>query len=220
MSSQTLYRLSGLSLTLGGLIILIGQFFQPQGEGLASLQDPRTIPIALIGFVVVILTLLGLPGLYARQAERAGMLGLVGMLLLFFSLPLLDGTHSVLNFAVRPELAASPATARVLGAVDKAVQSGPLGVLISICGLMSVFGFILLGLATLRAKVLPLWTGVALIVAGPIPLISLFLPLPTFLETLGFSVGYLALACPSLFLLTSKGLSIRKTEPASAPQVL
>ena len=60
MSSETLFRLSGLSLLLGGLLSMIYLFMHPEGEGLAYYGDPMTALSHLIGFVSVLLVLLGL----------------------------------------------------------------------------------------------------------------------------------------------------------------
>jgi len=213
MSATTLYRLSGLSLVLCGLLAIVGPFLQ-------GATDPPPALVSFISFVAVLLTMLGLPGLFARQAERAGILGLISMVLIFFGLAVLDGTHNILDFAVRAALVAHPATAGLLVTVDKVVQGGLLGTLIPIWGPVSVLSFILLGIVTLRAKLFPRWVGIVLIIAGPVPLIALFFPLPPLLGNLAFSAGYLALACAGFVLLTSKNVSIRQAEPVSMSQTL
>src|SRR5450631_911319 len=95
MSSRTLYRLSGGTLIIGSLLILIssvvGAILFP---GHSSTQSQvLSLPWPLITLVTLIGSLLfvsGLPGLYLRQASRAGVLGFVGFILLFFAI-LLEG---------------------------------------------------------------------------------------------------------------------------------
>ena len=114
MSSAILFRLSDLSLLLGTLLAIIDLFIHPESGGLAYYADPATALSHLVGFVSVLLTLLGLPGLYAYQAKQAGILGLVSTVLVFFSVAMLDGTHTVIDSAITPALATIPEAAPLL----------------------------------------------------------------------------------------------------------
>lgn len=219
MSSTTLFRLSGLSLVLGGLFSILYLFIHPGGSGLAYYEDPMTAPAHLVGFVAVLLVLLGLPGLYARQAERAGILGLAGTVLIFFGLAVLDGTHNVVDSIVTPALATIPEAEPLLaagGPLEEAVQGGMQGTLVGVGGPMLLLGLILLGIAILRAKVLPRGAGALLIVSAPVTPLGFMVPS---LEDLTLTVPYLVLGCLGFLLIAGDGsLTHQASEPAPRVQ--
>ncbi|MBV9232298.1 MAG: hypothetical protein JOZ18_23525 [Chloroflexi bacterium] len=204
MSPKTLYQLSGLSLVLGALLLIIGLILNPVDTGVTTVKDPLIMTSSLLNFFGVLFTLLGLPGLFLRQSERAGLLGLLGMLLSFFATGVLDGTHTVISFAVLPVLATSPATAAQLGTLDTAIQQGLLGTLVAIGGPMILLGLLLLGIATLRARVFPRWVGIVLIVVVPIIPLSFVVPI---LSNAGLELPYFAFAAAGFVLLTARGFS-------------
>ncbi len=103
MSNSTLFRLSGISLLLGGLLGAVAVALHP-----SNMIDPANMPVHLALYTAVMLTALGLPALYARQAERAGVLGLIGTVVFFFGLVFADPIHSVLEFTVAPMNAIVP----------------------------------------------------------------------------------------------------------------
>ena len=85
MSSATLMRWSGLSVSLGGLAYALFVLVHPFGE----ITDPHVVhsgrwlvahSLHLLGAVFV---LLGLPGLYVYGRHRTGRLGLAGYLVAF-----------------------------------------------------------------------------------------------------------------------------------------
>ena len=203
MSPKTLYQLSGFSLVLSGLLPLIALILNPVDTGVTMVNDPLIMASNLLGFFAVLFTLLGLPGVFLRQAERAGLLGLLGMLFTFFGVAILDGTHSVISFAVLPVLATSPATATQLVSLDTAIQQGLLGTLVTIGAPMVLLGFLLLGIATLRAGIFPRWVGIVLIVLVPLAPLPFVVPI---LSNAGFEFSYFALAAVGVVLLTGKGL--------------
>lgn len=99
--------------------------------------------------------LLGFPGLYLAQAARAGRIGLVGfgasalMALLSFQLVMFE--------AVGASTLASDPAARHLVAPDGALLNGELGMIgrFVILGMLTLAGPVVLGVASLRAGVLP-----------------------------------------------------------------
>ena len=213
MSSTILFRLSGLSLLLGGLLAVVSLIHPNASSGLEYLSDPRTVPAHLLGLTAVLLIMLGLPGLYAGQAERAGVLGLVGTVAVFFCVALLDGTHNVIDSMVRPALATLPEAAPLLtegGPLDSAMEAGPLGTIVAVAGPVFLLGMIVLGIATIRARVLPRWVGTLPIVA------ALFVPLgfvvPS-LEGIAFAMPYVALGGLGLALMVQRPAAI--TGPAA-----
>jgi hypothetical protein len=122
--------------------------------------------------IAYLLSLVGLVGLYARQAEKAGILGLIAFLLTFlciaprfawnwieaFIWPIL--AQAAPRLLDHPELA--PPALNVFGTVD-----------FSSVLLLSV-GVLLFGIASLRARVLPRWAAVLVIVGAVLDLVSIF----------------------------------------------
>jgi hypothetical protein len=163
-SSEQLFGLSGLALLVALPLQVIGILVHPPSEQLRHVLQPIYGPAHVVVFVSWVLALLGLPGLYARQAGRAGVLGLVG-----FTLTMVAGCyHSYLalyeGFAV-PVMARQPATQALLGPGGPLAHgAGALGALAS----LSLLGFPLLGVATVRARVFPRGVGWLQILCVPV----------------------------------------------------
>ena len=138
MGSSGLVRWGALCLTLGGAVWLV--------LGLLRVFDSlRVIPgredVVLLALALV-LTAAGLVGLHALQKESYGLLGRVGFYIAVASL-LARAFRDVLF------LAGSSALEWIVSP--------------SVWGL--VVGLVLMGIATLRARVLPRWYGLALMVS-------------------------------------------------------
>lgn len=163
-SSEQLFGLSGLALLVALPLQVIGILVHPPSEQLRHVLQPIYGPAHVVVFVSWVLAMLGLPGLYARQAGRAGVLGLVG-----FVLTMVAGCyHSYLalyeGFAV-PVMARQPATQALLGPGGPLAHgAGALGALAS----LSLLGFPLLGIATVRARVFPRGVGWLQILCVPV----------------------------------------------------
>ena len=191
MSSRTLYRLSGGTLIVGSLLLLLnailGAVLYP-GHSNTPQQD-MTLPWFLLTLALLIgslLSVIGLSGMYLRQATRAGVLGLVGFILLFFGF-LLGGTaFSSVQITVLPWLAQ----------VAPKLLEGNLPVsvflLLIVSDLLQVIGFILLGIATMRSRVFPRWAGILLLASGIISLLTfpnIPSPLGDIIEVASFLAG-------------------------------
>jgi len=166
MSSATLYRLSGISLCVGSLLVIIGII-----PGLFSGND-QTSAIAVSGSLVrligAMLVALGLPGVYARQAKRSGILGLIGYICTFFWILMAMAFEPIIAF-VLPFLAVK-APAVVHGSLPPG-----LFLFLIVDGLMLLVGGILLGIATLRAGISPRLVGLVLIVGALFNFVTNFL---------------------------------------------
>lgn len=184
MSAQTLYRLSGWSLLLGGAVTIIlnivnNYAFPSNNSGF----DPSVVTAApfqivnLLLFVGGILTLLGAPGIYLRQARKAGVLGLIGFILLFITGILLGLVFEIIDVLVIPWIASV--------APKLAEGSGPpsLFVFFLVAGLLATVAALLFGIATLRAAILPRGAAIVLLVAAIINLLN-FAPFPPVLSNL------------------------------------
>ncbi|GHO82076.1 hypothetical protein [Dictyobacter formicarum] len=73
MSSTTLYRLSGLSLLIGSVLVILGIV---PGFFIGDQNPASTISVvtAIIRLVGAMLAALGLPGVYAASHKKAGVL--------------------------------------------------------------------------------------------------------------------------------------------------
>ena len=188
MSSSTLFRLSGGILIVGSLFAIAGFLLHPGGNNPANYLSPIWFSANLLIMVGALLVSLGLPGMYARQAERAGKLGLIGFMF--------------------PALATNVITRSLLTGPPPATY----GRLILVALLLELIGPLLLGIATLRAKIFPSWTGWLLIATPVIVLVGFFVSLPGPLAQLDAVVLYVALAGMGISLLA--GREITKAQAA------
>jgi hypothetical protein len=171
MSSVTLYRASGLALLLGPVLFIIG--------GILAIVFTPVTPLGLVmigvGTSGLVLLLLGLPSIVARQASRAGWLGFVGFLLTFSGAFLFASSFVVVYLVINPWLNVHAPNVRdqLLFTANSAVN-----VYGSVATGLFVVGLVLLGSATMRARVFPQWAGllfiVGVVVSGVSFLISIF----------------------------------------------
>src|SRR5215210_1283984 len=143
MGSSGLVRWGAISLMLGGVVWLILGLSNVFGylQAIPGREDVVLLILALL------LTAAGLVGLHALQS-RHGLLGQAGLYIAVASL-----LARALGAGVF--LAGSSALAWI------SYPWGTIGMLV---------GFIMYGLATLRARVLPRWYGLALMVSVPVSL--------------------------------------------------
>jgi hypothetical protein len=144
MGSSGLVRWGAIDLMLGGVVWLILGLSNVFGylQAIPGREDVVLLIVALL------LTAAGLVGLHALQRGRQGLLGQAGLYIAVVSL-----LARALGAGVY--LAGSSALAWV------SYPWGTIGMLV---------GFVTYGVATMQARVLPLWYGLALIVSVPISL--------------------------------------------------
>jgi hypothetical protein len=138
--------------------------------------DPvRRARSALVGvngslmLLAVYLLLLGLVGLYARQSAAAGTLGLVGFLVAVLGTMLLAGAWWLEAFAVPFAADKAPALVRETPA-GRLLAGGAVSF-----GVFAL-GWVLFGLASLRARVFPRDAAVLLIIGGVVGLLIAVVP--------------------------------------------
>jgi hypothetical protein len=171
MSSSNLISLSGLAAVAAGVLLTIGDLliFATETENLS--EWARTTPYVFAWLLYLlggVLLLTGLVGLYVRQSEAAGILGFVGFLVAF------SGTVLALG-AVWGQLFVAPFLAvQAPGALDTE-PTGTLAVGFTLT-LLIIFplGWLLFGVATLRAQVYPRAAAILLIIGAVVG----FLPIP------------------------------------------
>src|SRR5919107_4268034 len=144
MGSSGLVRWGAISLMLGGVVwVVLGL---SAVLGLLQAIPGREDVVLLI--VALLLTAAGLVGLHALQRDRQGLLGKAGLYIAVASL-----------------------LARALGAGVYLAGSSALDWISYPWGTIGMLvGFVMYGAATMRARVLPLWYGFALIVSVPMSL--------------------------------------------------
>lgn len=181
MTPSILFRLSGLALVLAAALFTIAEvialsLFATHGEG----YDLHEIAQTEAFFIQSLLTLLagplllgGLVGLYLRQSEAAGKFGLIGFLLALFGTTLVVGDFYTNTFV-------TPMIALEVPDFLNNPLAGMLQVWLPFSFGLLALSWLLLTVATVRARVYPRgasWlllfaTVVALI---PLPLINLLL---------------------------------------------
>ena len=199
MPSSELIRWSGLAAILAAVLLSVGALLNIATETENLSESATTAPYAFTWLLYLlggVLLLLGLVGLYARQSEAAGILGLVGFLVAFLGTLLVGSAWFQLFvapfFAVEAPRAldAEPTGMLALGFVLTFVVFGTLG-------------WILFGIATLRARVFPRAAAI-LLIAGV--LINF---LPTHFTELVFNV---AVAWLGFVLFTGQGEARRRAQ--------
>jgi hypothetical protein len=157
MSSVTLYRASGLALLLEPVLFIIGLPLS------LVFQTGTPLELVMIGVWTSGAVLLGLPGIVARQASCAGWLGFVGFLLTFSGAFLAISYYTVVYLVIYPWLNVH---APQVG--DQLLFSATPAVTLynSVAIGLFVVGLLLLGIATMRARVFPQWAGLLLIVGA------------------------------------------------------
>ncbi len=193
MSSITLYRASGLALLLGAVLAIISSI-------LFFVFTSGTLSLVLTWMFAsgTVLLLLGLPGIVARQASRAGWLGFAGVLLMILSWLLLAGFTAVLRLIIFPWLVVNaPQVGTQLFSTDQALNMYTYVQLA-----LFVLGGVLLGIATMRARVFSRWAGLLLIIGAvldPVGFVS------GIVGTVGAVLVVIGLGWMGYALLTAKG---------------
>jgi hypothetical protein len=167
MSTKDLSRWSGIACILAGLLIALATLVHPSRETPEIIleQELRLVAAHWLTTFFCGFLLLGLPGLYAAQSERAGRLGLVSFLMLFFG-TLFFAVHNNSGF-IAPVLAAQAP------AMLDAINAYPPVAALNWLWIVGFFlGFILFGIATLRARVLPRQIGILMIIGSPLQLVG------------------------------------------------
>ena len=163
ITPDRLRRLSGFALLAALPLQVAGFLLHPASEELRHVGQATYGPAHLVLFLSWILAMLGLPAMYAVQARRAGRLGLVA----FVASMVAVAYHLYLTLyeaSVVPVVAARPEAEALLGAGSPLAHGA--GALGPVAGAL-VLAFPLLGLVTLRSRVLPSSAGWLQVAAVP-----------------------------------------------------
>ena len=200
MTTSTLMRLAGLSAMAAGLCFIVIGMFHPVNVP-SSVTTATWVNVHIFATALGFFGLFGMAGLYARQVEESGWLGLAGFLLFTVWMTLVCGFSFVEAFILPTLASESPAfVSGFLGMFSggpSAIDLGVLPTLWNISGPLYIFGPLLFGIATFRARVLPRWAG------GLLALNILFVPVgalvppelqPKIMVPIGLALAWLGYA--------------------------
>jgi hypothetical protein len=197
-------RLAGSALVAGGALAIAGYLLAGTltgGSGDVHFTDPLWQPLYGIALAGNLLVILGFPAVLIAQDGRLPRLTLVGYAGTLAALLMLNLGEGVIEGFVKPYLVTH-------GGIPKTEPAG--FVAWQIVALLCAFaGLICLGVAVLRARILPRWVGALLIAAAPLSFAVSGLPGP--LAELGDDCLMVA--------LIAIGLHVRAPSPTRRPRV-
>jgi hypothetical protein len=161
---RNLIRWSAAILLLSALTGIISILFTPSDFAPNAILGSLWTPMHAVLAVSYMLFVFGLIGIYAIQADKAGRLGSIGFGLAFFGMLVLTVQVFVAAF-ILPVIASQPNAPKT--AFDLLDPAGPLAAFSSLVFadyVPTVIGLVLLGVAIMRAGVLPRWAGLLLII--------------------------------------------------------
>ncbi|TSA46620.1 hypothetical protein D4R52_00125 [bacterium] len=175
MLSSKLVKWAGAANIAAGLMTAVFWFIHPnpQLNDLAARTTGRWTFVYGMFVFVLILTLFALVGILAKQLDKAKALGIIGYILGSIGTAIFIGAGTFDGF-VSPILAGNPLTQSLLDAKGPLLTH--LSPLFILGGLCFALGYILLGISIMRAKVLPKYAGLLLILSGPILGLSPLMP--------------------------------------------
>lgn len=186
MSFPTLVRWSGLAALVGGVLLIVRNvldfIFLPQGQPFSArvMTGAWNIvaPLTVAGFMLLVS---GLIGLYVHQSSRAGVLGLVAFLVAFVG-TMLYSASLFAGYLYAPDLA-------LLAPSVLDNPSGRLRFLGFLIPFLLIYpGWLLFGLASIRAKVFPRFAAVLLMLSLPLIILQGVVYLPV-VGDIAFALG-------------------------------
>jgi hypothetical protein len=200
VTASTLMRWAGFSAMLAGLCCIVIGMFHPVNVP-SSVTTATWVNVHIAAVAMGFFGLLGMAGLYARQAEKSGWLGLAGFVLFSVWLGLMLPFSFVEAFILPHLVTESPAfVAGFLGMLTGIASEIDLGVLPTfwnISGPLYIFGPLLFGIATFRARVLPRWAGALLVLGAVLVPVGALVPpeyQPRIMVPVGLALAWLGYA--------------------------
>jgi len=177
---SNLIRWSGLAAVPAGIIFAAIQPIHPP-DVVESVTTSAWAIITPLKTAMCMLFLVGITGIYARQVEKAGWLGLAGFLALIVSWTLQTAFVFAEAFILPPLAATAPAfvdgSLGISYGHTGGVDLGALPTLYSVgVGINYMLGGLLLGVATLRAGILPRVPAALLALAATLTPLAALLP--------------------------------------------
>ena len=179
ITTTTLTRAAAVAAVLAGLAYVLIQFIHP-ADVIESLSTQAWVNVHILSFAEAVLALIGVTGLYLHQYRKVGLVGLVGyaMFGLFF---LLQASFNFAEALIAPLIAVSAPQLAVdfvglFGRYPAETDLGPLAALPLVGAILYVVGAILLGIATIRARMLSRGAAILLIAAAAVTPLAALLP--------------------------------------------
>lgn len=188
MSSSSLIRLGGAAAVLGSVLIVVSSlvnFLLVDFENFAEEVTTGAYTFtSLLALLAAVFLLAGLVGLYAGQAETSGGLGFLGFVVAFLGTALMVGAFWESAFA-------EPAIAEVAPEVFRLEQAPAwLDLGFTVTFALVSLGWLLFGIATLRARVYPRIAAILLIVGA----VASLVPVRLTELILAVAIGWLGVA--------------------------
>ena len=150
MSTASLIRYCGPLALLGGVLLVVGWIGQPDHV------DVLFGSFALTAHIVILICTIGL---YGRQHDRLGWRGQLGLVLAIAGNTLIVATISVSAY-VETEVGV------LFDDFGRILEDGPYGAFEPIGGFVFVTGYLLFGVDTILARMLPMLAALALILGA------------------------------------------------------
>lgn len=182
ITAPGLIRRTGLTAMLAGILFIVIQMIHPP-ETLASVTTPKWAIVHYFTLVMALCGLIGLTGIYSRQVKESGWLGLAGYFLFSFFWIATAAFTFVEAFILpvvaddAPEFVEGFLGIFSGGAID-GVDLGVLPAVAPVAGVMYILSGLFLGIATLRAGILPRWAAALLAFGSVATLASAVIPHP------------------------------------------
>ena len=182
ITTSKLIRWAGLSALLAGICYVLVGLFHPANVA-SSVTTSTWAVVHVLACAMCFFGLLGMSGLYAKQAEKSGWLGLIGFVMISLWLVLIMGFSFVEAFILPALATAVPKLAEswmgMLNSSASPINLGVLPTLWTLSGPLYMFGGLLFGIATFRARILPRWAGVLFALGCFLAPVAAVLPLET-----------------------------------------
>jgi hypothetical protein len=186
MTRSPLARVAGPIALGAGILLLVQQLlmvaFLDRSRIEATMADPRFVPLAAAYFIAFVALLLSLVSAYSREWDEAGIFGAVGFLGALIGTMFLAGDLWFEAFAVPWLGDVAPASLHLAG--------GMLMIGAFASYVLFAVGWILFGIASLRARVFPWPISIAIIVGGVVGFQG---ALPPFSVPLALAIGALGI---------------------------
>jgi deazaflavin-dependent oxidoreductase (nitroreductase family) len=158
MTGTRLIRWTGLSAVVAGLLFVVVQPIHPP-DTLASVTTEQWAIVHYATLAMTILFAVGITGIYARQVEETGWLGLAGVVTLNLAL-IITAMMVFIEAFISPVLARRDpeyveALLALVSGTEIQVDLGALPLLWSVSGVLFPLGCLLVGIAIIRARILP-----------------------------------------------------------------
>lgn len=217
MTMTKLMKLAGAAALLAGTLFVLIQPLHP-ADILTSVAGGRWAAVHYATLLMTILFSIGVAGIYARQVEESGWVGFIGAVSLNLAL-FVTGAVVFIEAFISPVLAGRDpqfveALLGMTSGIAGDVDLGPLPTVWTVSGALFPLGCALLGIATMRAKVLSRWAGAVFAFGLPLAGIVDAL-LPQDLHRLAAIPIGIGLACLGCSLWTTPVAAVPATAPDS-----